>query len=408
MRLQNRSWQFFNCREKVLKSGKGIFMKKILKNMLLAFLILTIVCILCPVQPSAASTRKCYTISSGNTTVYSNIGLTKRYGTIYGSDEIRVVTVTSKYTKVTYPVSGGRTKTGYIRTSQILLGTGGYTYQSRAKIETYKRPSGASYGYISSGDRVVILGKTGSYTQVKYPINGGYKYAFISTENANKYLYGSSISYAPYNGVNYTNQGLSAARVAALDKAKRMVTIQWTAPCDFPTWASKSGGYNRAVATDGISNTKFVKGKTYIGIPYSMTDHTYNDVAWANLLKKGISQSSMTKRYSNYPVSGTAKGIDCSYFVYEAIKGAVGSSNIKYQTTSEMLNSRYYKKINRGNMKPGDVFLKSGHVMMYVGMSGNRYAVFEADANDSKCSYNTYSSSNLSSYGSYRYVGFSD
>jgi hypothetical protein len=73
-----------------------------------------------------------------------------------------------------------------------------------------------------------------------------------------------------------------------------------------------------------------------------------------------------------------------------------------------MLNSSYYKKINLSAMKPGDLFLKNGHVMMFVGKDGNKYAVFEADADDSKCSYNTYSSSYISSYGCYKFKGFSD
>lgn len=49
-----------------------------------------------------------------------------------------------------------------------------------------------------------------------------------------------------------------------------------------------------------------------------------------------------------------------------------------------MLNSPYYQKININRMKPGDIFLSSAHVMMYVGMDNGNYAVFEADANVSK------------------------
>lgn len=545
-------------------------MKRLLKKVMLTVFTLVLLCAMCPAAPSAASTRKCYTISSGNTPVYSNTGLSKKIGAIYGSDQIIVNTVKSAYTHVTYPISGNRWKSGYIRTSAILLSTGGNSYKARAKITTYRRPGGASYGYVGSGDWVTVLGSSGSYTQVKYPVSGGYKYAFITTANANNYLYGSSntvnyssvangtyvfysgvgsnrvldvnggssaqgtniqlwesngtaaqkftvtklssgwyrianvngkaldvynnerrnganviqwgwsgadnqqwkfvnagdgyyyiqsrlgyyldvngagtangtnvqiweknntkaqkwklastnsssgkgqapatvdISYAPYTGVSYTNKGLSAARVQTLNKAKQMVTIQWKAPCDFPTWASSKGVFNRAKATDGSSAAKFVKGKTYTGVPYSMTNHSYDDVAWANLLRQGISQSSMTARCPGYPVSGTAKGMDCSYFVYEAIKSAVGSGRISYQVTSTMLSSSYYKKIARSNMKPGDIFLTKGHVMMYVGKVGSKYAVFEADADDSKCSYNVYSEGYMNGYGCYKYTGFSD
>ena len=127
---------------------------------------------------SAAGKRKCYTILSGNTTVYSNTALTRKYGTIFGSDELSVLLVTGKYSKVTYPISRGRTKTGYISTSAILTATGGTTYTSSGRFNTYRRVGGSYYGYVAAGDNVMILGISGNYTQIKYPVSGGYKYAF--------------------------------------------------------------------------------------------------------------------------------------------------------------------------------------------------------------------------------------
>ena len=76
-------------------------------------------CCILPTAAQAGATRKCFTISGGNTAVYSNTSLSRKYGTIFGSDEIYVIDVTSGYTKVTYPISGGRTKTGYISKSAI-------------------------------------------------------------------------------------------------------------------------------------------------------------------------------------------------------------------------------------------------------------------------------------------------
>ena len=127
-----------------------------IKRLTAGLLALLIVCTLFPAQALAAGGRRCYTISSGNTTVYSNTGLSKKYGTIYGSDEVTVLSVTGSYCRVQYPIGGGRTKTGYIRTGAILLGTGGSDYKAAAKITTYKRPGGGSYGYISKGDTVKV------------------------------------------------------------------------------------------------------------------------------------------------------------------------------------------------------------------------------------------------------------
>lgn len=144
------------------------------------------------VSALAAGTRKCYTLSAENTPVYSDSTLNVKIGSIFGSDEVTVLEVTGSWCRVSYPISGGRTKTGYIRTSAILLGTGGESYTARAKITTSRRPGGAAYGYIATGDPVTVLGTIGAYTQVKYPVSGGYKYALIPTSAANQYIYPNS------------------------------------------------------------------------------------------------------------------------------------------------------------------------------------------------------------------------
>ena len=185
-------------------------------------------------------------------------------------------------------------------------------------------------------------------------------------------------TYATYTGVDFQNASISAQRKAALTKAMQMVTVKWTCPADFPTWRSSGGVLNTVVATDGTSSTKFIKGKIYTGIPYSMADHTYDDIAWANAISSGkITTSYMTGSYYGNG-STTAHGSDCSYFVYLALKAA-NAGSISYQTTATMLNSSYYKKIDWSDLKPADLFLKNGHVMMFVGMSGSNYAVFAFD-----------------------------
>ena len=223
---------------------------------------------------------------------------------------------------------------------------------------------------------------------------------------------GAGVTYAKYPGVDFSNVGLPSDRVQALTKAMQMVTIQWTAIETFPAWKSSGGVYNSVKATDGTSSTSFVKGKTYTGIPYSMgKDNSYDNTKWAAYVEAGsITNANMsftgTCLDEKYRSNTTARGVDCSYFVYIAIKAAVGSSSIAHQSTEKMLSSSYYSKLSSyKDMLPGDLFLKNGHVMMFVGMSGNKYAVFEADAEDSKCSYNIYTESYLTenSYKAYRF-----
>ncbi len=147
---------------------------------------------------NAASVRKCFTINTSNTPVYSNTNLSSKIGSIYPTDEIVVNDVTSKYTKVTYPISGGRTKTGYIATSAILTGTTGNTYTSKGTFPTYKRnttDSKLKYGSVAKNDKCIVLGTKSGMVQIKYPVSGGFKYAFITASDAKNYLgYGVSNS----------------------------------------------------------------------------------------------------------------------------------------------------------------------------------------------------------------------
>ena len=139
---------------------------------------------------SAASVRKCYTIATSNTPVYSNTGLTSKIGSIFPTDEIVVNDVTSKYTKVTYPIENGKkTKTGYISTLAILTATSGKAYTARGKCTTYVRANTSkTYGYIAKNDTVTVLGTKNGMVQVKYPVSSGYKYAFVTQSDANAYI----------------------------------------------------------------------------------------------------------------------------------------------------------------------------------------------------------------------------
>lgn len=156
---------------------------------------------------SGAATRKCYTINTYNTRVYSNTALTRGYGWIYPTDQVTVILVTGRYSKVSYP-AGNRTKTGYIPTSAILTATGGTTYTSRGRFNTYKRDGGSYYGYVANGDNVMVLGNRGNYTQIKYPVSGGYKYAFALSSDVEINL--KSTQQADSSNTTF-NQTVSAA-----------------------------------------------------------------------------------------------------------------------------------------------------------------------------------------------------
>ena len=134
----------------------------------------------------AASVRKCYLIGNSNINTYADKSLKIKKGSVFVTDEITVVEVTSRWTYIRYPIRNG-VKYAYIPTSAILLSTGGTTYTNKVgTITTRKRPNGPNYGQTTSGDKVMYLGQTNGWTQIKYNVPGGYKYAFITNEEFNR------------------------------------------------------------------------------------------------------------------------------------------------------------------------------------------------------------------------------
>ena len=87
-----------------------------------------------------------------------------------------------------------------------------------------------------------------------------------------------------------------------------------------------------------------------------------------------------------------------------ALNTGCGTSTSK--NTDQMLSSSLFKQINRSEMLPGDIFLKSGHTMLFLGKVGSSYAVIEANASESRVVYSVLPSSSLGAYRSYRYTYF--
>lgn len=159
-------------------------MKKFMSLLLACVLMVSLI----PAASAVSTTRKSYTISSGYTSVYSSSALTTKIGSIWPTDELTILEVSSKYIKLSYPFDKGGTRTGYVATSAVLTQTSGTSMTATAQITTYRRNSTANiYGYISKGDVVLVLGSKGKFTQIKYPVGvNTYKYAFIRTSDMDK------------------------------------------------------------------------------------------------------------------------------------------------------------------------------------------------------------------------------
>lgn len=138
------------------------------------------------------------------------------------------------------------------------------------------RRYGQTSGYVSRGDRVMILGSKNGYTQIKYPVKGGYKYAFVSTANANRYIMKSGNSSSVSNTrLSYGLYKNSSARIS----------------CGFDGYTTTSGRH------EGID---FV---CYNGAPvYSLTAGTVVRVAYGSNGSRGLSTIAIYDRAANKTV----------------------------------------------------------------------------------------------------------
>ncbi len=139
---------------------------------------------------------KAFTVSSGNTTVYSNKKMTQKLGTAYASDELRIYEMTDDYVYCSYPITGTNSrKYGYIPRSKIALSsTASEKKAATASVTTYQRASSSTKaGYISAGDIVYKLGTSGDYVQVLYNIGSsdnpsGWRMAWIKSSSYDSYV----------------------------------------------------------------------------------------------------------------------------------------------------------------------------------------------------------------------------
>lgn len=164
-----------------------------MRKRLLSFILVVVIIIslfISPVMAWSVQNTKCYTITTGNTKVYnSNSTSSDKKGTIFGTDEIKILkSYSNGFYYVQYPIANG-TKKGYILKSDVLISTSASTRYATAKITTYRRNSTSkTYGAIYKNDQVLVFGTKGNFTQIRYPVSGGYKFAWIKASDANKYL----------------------------------------------------------------------------------------------------------------------------------------------------------------------------------------------------------------------------
>ncbi len=223
---------------------------------------------------------KAYTINTGKTTVYNAVNGTAKSNKIYDTD---LCTISQIYDcgwcKVTFPLDAGGTDTGYCKISVFMKGGGYYLYTSK-QINTYRRSDlKTSNGYAGAGDKIYILGVSGSAVQIAYPLTaGGWKVGWIPTSaikctvsyNANGGVGSMPNSSVQYNSkftltankftkTGYTFSGWNVYRSS--DKKWYVAGEGWKTASEI-----SSKGYNKKLYTDkwsgSLSQAWTLYGKT--------------------------------------------------------------------------------------------------------------------------------------------------
>ena len=108
-------------------------------------------------------------------------------------DECYIVAIKGNAVKVSYPLDKGGRNVAWFKRSDFSATnlTGSLKYETFFKrVDTYRHSNGkVKYGYAESKDKVYILGTSGAYTQIIYPLtNGKWKMAWAKTSEVNAAL----------------------------------------------------------------------------------------------------------------------------------------------------------------------------------------------------------------------------
>ncbi len=157
----------------------------------------------------------------------------------------------------------------------------------------------------------------------------------------------------------YANGEISSSEMSTrkdiITRAFDMLLFAWTPDDTEYYWK----------ADNSISGLKdFKNGTYYIGLPYTQTNRTHNR---SSILNTGYFDDK-----GNYYLMNTDEftqrkypGNDCSSFVSMSIWGR-GNSHC-YDATSTIYSASYYKTFTDiTKLKPGDILVKKGHVIMFL------------------------------------------
>lgn len=225
------------------------------------------------------------------TTVYESLNTMGTYwGQIFVDDEctLNSVNISGGWIHVTYPVSSG-TKSGYVYLEQFIPSGTRLTHFYKTTVtqqsDTFRKADMATkYGWVSVGDEITVVGKSGNKLQILYPLDaqygGGYKIAWMYDTYVKKNLTGISVTSNPSKVTYLEGESLDTNGLVITAKYDDGSTANITSSCTLSGY-SNTPGVKTVTATYSGKQTAFTvtvnaKSPTKLTIESTPTKTVYN------------------------------------------------------------------------------------------------------------------------------------
>ena len=357
-----------------------------------------------PVLPNNRYIRTYPLSTKNNTYVYTTSALNQRgtlnpyqayNATIYASDEVYVYSINGTSAYISYPTSSGR-RYGYVKTSDLtaLNQNLANTVTSRAKVNTYKRPNGDTYGSISKGDVVYIVGTSGNYTQVIYPVGTNYKMGFIKTSDYNTYLASGYQPEGCVDSIVSNGKGQITLRGWAFDRDSMGTALTLHVYVGGPAGSPNASGYVITANTYRPDVHNVFQTGSYHGFDCTINVNKFgNQEVYVYAINAGAGSTNPMIGTRTVAIQGESATTNADTWVYPMTNTYVCGNNWNtYSYSSSRPNRPYHVGIDIAS-KNGDstVYATADGVVEKTGYnSANGYFVILRHTIDSKIVYSFY------------------
>lgn len=196
------------------------------------------------------------------TTVYESLSTMGTYwGQIFVDDEctLNSVNISGGWIHVTYPASGTY-KSGYVYLDQFIPSGTRLTHFYKTTVtqqsDTFRKADMATkYGWVSVGDEITVVGKSGNKLQVLYPLDaqygGGYKIAWMYDTYIKKNLTGISVTSNPSKVTYLEGESLNTNGLVIIAKYDDGSTANVTSSCTLSGYSNTPGVKTVTAAYNG-------------------------------------------------------------------------------------------------------------------------------------------------------------